>query len=247
MKKKKLTQENQAKTQLTQAKQLQMQVKPHVKIQENILKRKLNQDEIVQPKIRRLDNQIQESDEDDSDSEDSKSNERESEIIIESSEAAALPPDFFDVKPKIIENKYNENENINQNDNQNVINSNELPKGFFDDPMLDAKARNVQYKDPQEEEWEKFQKMIAEETKESEQIVDEEVEEIQVERTIEEIEDQIMKWSKINEYQKKAEEIQTKIDKIKGNEEMEIGNEDDDIDEDEINVFSNWRNKRVLN
>lgn len=220
-------------------------MKPHVRTEENILKRKLNQDEIVQPKIRRTENQIQESDEDDS--EDSKSDERESQVIIESTEAAALPSDFFDVKPKIIENKHNQNENINENDNQNVINSNELPKGFFDDPMLDAKARNIQYKDPQEEEWEKFQKMIAEETKESEQIVDEEVEEIQVERTIQEIQDQIMKWSKINEYQKKAEEIQTKIDKIKGHEEMEIGDEDDDIDEDEINVFSNWRNKRVLN
>ena len=222
-------------------------MKLNVKTEENILKRKLNQDEIVQPKIRRIENQIQESDEDDNDSEDSESDQRESQVIIESTEATALPSDFFDVRPKIIENKHNQNENINENDNQNVINSNELPKGFFDDPMLDAKARNIQYKDPQEEEWEKFQKMLAEETKESEQIVDEEVEEIQVERTIQEIQDQIMKWSKINEYQKKAEEIQTKIDKIKGREEMEIGNEDDDIDEDEINVFSNWRNKRVLN
>ena len=39
-----------------------------------------------------------------------------------------------------------------------------LPEGFFDDPKMDARARNVEYKDPMTEEWEKFQKSIAKET-----------------------------------------------------------------------------------
>ena len=46
-----------------------------------------------------------------------------------------------------------------------------LPEGFFDDPVMDAKVRNVEYKDPIEEEWEKFQKEIKEETAQSAQII----------------------------------------------------------------------------
>ena len=38
-----------------------------------------------------------------------------------------------------------------------------IPEGFFDDPKLDAKARKVEYKDPMNEEWEKFQKTIQKE------------------------------------------------------------------------------------
>ncbi len=38
-----------------------------------------------------------------------------------------------------------------------------LPEGFFDDPKKDAKARKVEYKDPELEEWEKFQKSIQKE------------------------------------------------------------------------------------
>ena len=38
-----------------------------------------------------------------------------------------------------------------------------LPEGFFDDPKKDAKARNVEYKDPILDEWEKFQKSIQKE------------------------------------------------------------------------------------
>ena len=45
-----------------------------------------------------------------------------------------------------------------------LLHSVALPEGFFDDPKMDAKARNVEYKDPMTEEWEKFQKSIAKET-----------------------------------------------------------------------------------
>ncbi len=38
-----------------------------------------------------------------------------------------------------------------------------LPEGFFDDPKKDAKARKVEYKDPELQEWEKFQKSIQKE------------------------------------------------------------------------------------
>lgn len=45
-----------------------------------------------------------------------------------------------------------------------------LPEGFFDDPRLDAKARNQEYKDPQDIEWEKYQKALREEENKSEQV-----------------------------------------------------------------------------
>ena len=46
----------------------------------------------------------------------------------------------------------------------------QLPEGFFDDPKLDAKARNIEYRDPQEMEWEMFQKELREEGVKSEQV-----------------------------------------------------------------------------
>merc|ERR550534_1383109 len=52
-----------------------------------------------------------------------------------------------------------------------------LPEGFFDDPKKDAEARNVEYKDPKESEWESFQKMVQEETKVSEAMQEEDDEE----------------------------------------------------------------------
>ena len=36
----------------------------------------------------------------------------------------------------------------------------ELPAGFFDDPKLDAKARNIEYVDPMEKELQEFQKVM---------------------------------------------------------------------------------------
>jgi len=59
-----------------------------------------------------------------------------------------------------------------------------LPEGFFDDPVKDAKARNLEYKDPVEEEWDKFQKEIKEAEVQSTNIINEEHEEATVERPV---------------------------------------------------------------
>lgn len=45
-----------------------------------------------------------------------------------------------------------------------------LPEGFFDDPRLDAKARNQEYRDPQDIEWDRYQKALREEENKSEQV-----------------------------------------------------------------------------
>jgi len=58
------------------------------------------------------------------------------------------------------------------------------------------KARHVEYKDPIEEEWEKFQKEIKEEVTVSSQIIEEDHEEATAERQIEEIDEQLRNWNR---------------------------------------------------
>lgn len=71
-----------------------------------------------------------------------------------------------------------------------------LPEGFFDDPVKDAKARNLDYKDPTEMEWEKFQQEIKEASDFSNAIMAEEQEEATAERQIDEIHEQMRNWSR---------------------------------------------------
>lgn len=71
-----------------------------------------------------------------------------------------------------------------------------LPEGFFDDPVKDAKARNLEYKDPVEEEWDRFQKEIKAAANFSNAIIAEDQEEATAERQIDEIDEQIRNWSR---------------------------------------------------
>lgn len=71
-----------------------------------------------------------------------------------------------------------------------------IPEGFFDDPIKDAKARNVDYKNPIEEEWEQFQQEIKEAANFSNAIMAEDQEQSIVERQIDEIDEQIRNWSR---------------------------------------------------
>ncbi|RWS17887.1 zinc finger protein 830-like protein [Dinothrombium tinctorium] len=144
-----------------------------------------------------------------------------------------LPSDFFDKSAS----------NANEKSETEAIN--ELPKGFFDNPEMDAKARNVPYKDPKDEEWEKFQKVIAEEKNASEALIEEQFDEFQFERNLEEVDAQISNWEKLNKLQSKAEELIAKA-----NENMSTGNDGSDEDESDVNenidIFSDWRSKGTL-
>ena len=53
-----------------------------------------------------------------------------------------------------------EMETMDQSQDNSSIQLPELPAGFFDDPKLDAKARNVEFVDPIEKEFQEFQKII---------------------------------------------------------------------------------------
>ncbi|XP_078037618.1 zinc finger protein 830 [Augochlora pura] len=127
------------------------------------------------------------------------------------------------------ENKRDKNKNTNQT---------VLPEGFFDDPVLDAKVRNVEYKNPIEEEWEKFQKEIKEETAQSAQIIADDQEEATTERQLDEIEEQIRHWSRVMDLVKRKEQVQATDRKQK--------NIDEDVssdDEADFEEFLDWRAK----
>lgn len=116
-----------------------------------------------------------------------------------------------------------------------------IPEGFFDDPILDAKVRNIEYKDPVEEEWEKFQKEIKEEASASAEIIAGEQEEATAERQIDEIDEQIRIWSKVLDFELKKEETK------KSKQDTELMSEDEEGDsenEDEIDEFLDWRAKK---
>uniref|UniRef100_A0A182QET8 Zinc finger protein 830 n=1 Tax=Anopheles farauti TaxID=69004 RepID=A0A182QET8_9DIPT len=133
-----------------------------------------------------------------------------------------------------------------------------LPEGFFDDPKMDAKARNQEYKDPNDEEWEKFQKEIKEATNVSMAIISEEQEESTAERQIAEIDEQIRNWSRVLDLEKKREQVKT----MKGSPATAPGTdkrstdasgksvnhddreEDDDDDDEAFDEFLDWRAKK---
>lgn len=120
------------------------------------------------------------------------------------------------------------------------LNGDQLPEGFFDDPKLDAKARHLEYKDPVEEEWEKFQKEIREADSESSAIIADDQEEATNERQMHEIEEQMKNWSRVLNLEKKKVEI---IPTAKERDE-ELNEHDSSSEENlEFDEFLDWRAK----
>lgn len=108
----------------------------------------------------------------------------------------AIPDDFFDSKSKPSRVKDEEPTTSTAAGDEGMQVDDALPEGFFDDPKKDAKARNLEYKNPVEEEWEKFRKEIKEAEVQSMSIINEEQEESTVERQIDEIDAQMRNWSR---------------------------------------------------
>ncbi|XP_041351863.1 zinc finger protein 830-like [Gigantopelta aegis] len=145
-----------------------------------------------------------------------------------SSSSTRLPADFFDnsttdevkeEKPKIMSEK--------------------LPEGFFDDPKLDAKVRQVEYKDKMEEEWEQFQRAMQEETHVSRVIMEEDDVQANLDRNIDEIDDQMTRWQEIEDLHVKKEVVMQKTGDGQKDEDS-----DEDLDESELDLF-NWRAKKT--
>merc|ERR1712226_462816 len=90
-----------------------------------------------------------------------------------------------------------------------------LPEGFFDDPVMDAKARGVAYVDKEEEEWEAFQKEIEAEASVAQNILVEDRTEATVDRQIEEIDEQIEAWQRVNRLEKMKDQVESKLKPVK--------------------------------
>lgn len=126
--------------------------------------------------------------------------------------------------------------------------TNELPEGFFDDPVMDAKVRNVDYKDPVEEEWERFQKEIQEENISSELILDEDQEAALRDKEIEWVDEQMQMWSWMQTLEEKVE-IMKKGTLERKNISLPIQDSNDDSDssvsiDEEFNEYIDWRSKK---
>lgn len=133
-------------------------------------------------------------------------------------EKNALPDNFFDNQPRnaatfyettltktsiktnLVSIKWNTDaDKLDDGNAEAVVDQHKdetLPEGFFDDPIKDAKARNSEYKDPVEEEWEKFQQEIKAASDFSNAIIAEDQEEAITERQIDEIDEQIRNWNR---------------------------------------------------
>lgn len=71
-----------------------------------------------------------------------------------------------------------------------------LPAGFFDDAKQDAKARGLEYKNPDEAEWDKFVKEIATEDVKSSALRTADEEDSAKDRELDEIEEQMKNWQR---------------------------------------------------
>ncbi|XP_073980797.1 zinc finger protein 830-like [Rhodnius prolixus] len=169
-----------------------------------------------------------------------------------------VPNGFFDTKEEedeVVkvnmevdsdELKGNGEQTEEDNPQESVGTSSELPEGFFDNPVLDAKARNVEYKDPVQEEWERFQREIKEETHLSARIIHDDTEDATTQRQIDEIDEQLRKLSRVVELdQQKAKVKAELLNKPKEIKEEEASSGDEDNDDD-FEIEFDWRAKRYL-
>lgn len=170
------------------------------------------------------------------------------ESVVDSS----LPQDFFDsgVPVPVVANNNQSFAASSKEENETGT----LPKGFFDDPKLDAKSRNGPHaKDPMVEQMEVFMREIAQESLVSEVIIEEEIELLQKEKDIDEVDEQINQWERVDQYQKKIEEIHKKRESkraaaaaLSKNPNDEDSDDDDEDVPESLNDVNFWRSKGVL-
>lgn len=71
-----------------------------------------------------------------------------------------------------------------------------LLEGFFDNSKLNVKARNQEDRDPDEEEWERFQRRMSETYNNSAAVIAEDQEDVTNEKQIDKIEEPIKKLAR---------------------------------------------------
>ncbi|XP_036322770.1 zinc finger protein 830 [Rhagoletis pomonella] len=117
-----------------------------------------------------------------------------------------------------------------------------LPEKFFDDPVKDAKIRNTEYKDPLTDEWERFQREIREASSVSVAIIAGEQIESAFDRDIDEINDQMIHWSRFMN-------LEARKGTLRGTKEQKSENhssDENESDDEATTEFSDWRSKSFL-
>lgn len=173
-------------------------------------------------------------------------------------EAAGLPADFFDSSipsaPAISHSGSILKADVQEKITEKKDNTAEaLPEGFFDDPVRDAKVRNVDApKDQMDKEWEEFQKEIRQVNTKSEAIVAEDDEEGRLERQIDEIDEQIECYKRVEVLRDRRDVVKSKSVPRK-DEHMETDDnnaEEQQEEEDEEELLGllsrDWRAKGAL-
>lgn len=170
----------------------------------------------------------------------------------EKSEVAGLPTDFFDSSipstPSISHSGSILKADVQEKGAEKKDNTAEaLPEGFFDDPVRDAKVRNVDApKDQMDKEWEEFQKEIRQVNTKSEAIVAEDDEEGRLERQIDEIDEQIECYKRVEVLRDKRDVVKSKPLPTK-DEDMETGASEEEDEEELLGLLSrDWRAKGAL-
>lgn len=192
------------------------------------------------------------------DNDDDKRDASDDDMASEPDVVTQLPPGFFEtpVEKTSSDVPVPETSSKSSSTDGDVMSQHQLPKGFFDNPVLDAKVRNVPFKNPLDDEWEKFQKEMSGESSKSDVMIQDELEEIQTLRTVEEIDQQIESWAKIDMIQKKVEQLlshknqdhQTIPGTDKNNDPNDSSDDDND-DDDDLDpdlLMENWRSKKTL-
>ncbi|KAK6644352.1 hypothetical protein RUM43_000619 [Polyplax serrata] len=167
---------------------------------------------------------------------------KNSSSVRKTAQSEALHTNVEDVDDDSIGLSTSENSDIDMVDSEvdnGGVNPEALPEGFFDDPKLDAKARNVEYRDPIEEEWERFQKEIKEETSKAQEIIAEDQEEATTERQIDEIDEQMRNWSRVLNLEKKKEKVSTAPTG-----QIPLSSREEFSDDEEFEEFLDWRSKK---
>ena len=104
-----------------------------------------------------------------------------------------------------------------------------------------CQARNIEYKDPAEEEWALFQKEIVQELDTAQEMVTEDRQEATVGRQLEEIDEQMRAWSRVSQMEKKLSRVEEKVHEKKNQTDNDLA-EESSSDEEEFDEF-NWRKK----
>ncbi|XP_072267999.1 zinc finger protein 830 [Pyxicephalus adspersus] len=162
-----------------------------------------------------------------------------------------LPPDFFDNKTPVVSHSGSIlKADIQEKPVERKENTAEaLPEGFFDDPEVDAKVRKVDApKDHMAKEWEEFQKEIRQVNTVSEAIVAGEDEEGRLDRQIEEIDEQIECYRRIEHLRNRKDDLNETLKEVMKSKASKA-KDDAESDEDEMLPLmfgQNWREKEAF-